>query len=579
MVNRLVTSAIHLLLLLGLSGLVQASELKVEPDRTRLYEGEVLTLTVTGSTELDVNLSNLFSFDLSNLPSPDIEKVEPTFEVLGRNQRYSIRTINNDMVGEIVWTYQLAPTQSGTLTIPSLSFKDSTSKPVTIDVVSGAPPDQDAAESRDSFIELSADKAEVYVQEQLTLTIRLFFSGNLVRGELSEPEHPNAIIEPLGKQREYNRYRDGVRYRVVERRYALFPQQPGELTLPPIRFEGQARDASGKLIFLRDSEQLYTVPVQDVPASYSGDTWLPASSLTLEESGLPDSQQVSAGDNLTRDITLRAEGLPAEALPPLPELAPDGLRVYPDAPERATEVTRDGLTSSLSQTRALVPVQAGSITLPEIRVTWWDTNTDTEQVAVIPARTLAVGGSMAQGDAPSADASAAAEAGTSNKSESIKSSAQGSGWQWLSLVLAVLWLVTLGLWWRAHQRRALPQPEPAANADGENAQFERLIRAARDGSASTPVQLVQWLNLKFPGHQFKTAADGLAWLNNPTLSTELHRLQAHLFAPAAGTTSADQPQWDGQALAKALEQARGQKDASGETNSALPPLYPDSLSA
>lgn len=42
------------------------------------------------------------------------------------------------------------------------------------------------------------------MQEQLTMTIRLFFSGNLVRGELSEPEHPDAIIEPLGKQREYS---------------------------------------------------------------------------------------------------------------------------------------------------------------------------------------------------------------------------------------------------------------------------------------------------------------------------------------------------------------------------------------
>lgn len=90
--------------------------------------------------KLDIDLSNLFNLDLSNLPSPDIEKVEPAFEVLGKNQRYNIRTVNNDMVGEITWTYQLAPQRSGKLTIPSLSFKDSTSKPVSIQVVSGSPP-------------------------------------------------------------------------------------------------------------------------------------------------------------------------------------------------------------------------------------------------------------------------------------------------------------------------------------------------------------------------------------------------------------------------------------------------------
>ena len=41
----------------------------------------------------------------------------------------------------------------------------------------------------------SADKDEVYVQEQLILTVRLFFRGNLIRGELSEPTHPHVIIE------------------------------------------------------------------------------------------------------------------------------------------------------------------------------------------------------------------------------------------------------------------------------------------------------------------------------------------------------------------------------------------------
>lgn len=102
---------------------------------------------------------------------------------------------------------------------------------MTVEVLDGSPPNQPAP-SRDSFIELSADKAEVYVQEQLILTIQLYFSGNLIRGELSEPEHPEAIIESLGKQREFARYRNGTRYRVVERRYAIFPQQPGSSAWP-----------------------------------------------------------------------------------------------------------------------------------------------------------------------------------------------------------------------------------------------------------------------------------------------------------------------------------------------------------
>ena len=118
MVSRLTGPFILILLLVTMAGPAMATnDLTVEPDRTRLYEGEVLTLSVKGSTKIDINLGNLFDFDLSSLPKPDIEKVEDDFEILARNQQYSIRTVNNEMVGEITWTYQLAPKKTGELTL------------------------------------------------------------------------------------------------------------------------------------------------------------------------------------------------------------------------------------------------------------------------------------------------------------------------------------------------------------------------------------------------------------------------------------------------------------------------------
>ncbi|HAP51450.1 MAG TPA: protein BatD, partial [Marinobacter adhaerens] len=438
MVKRLMIPAVCLFLLTALwlpaqaQPHTQARQLTVEPDRTRLYEGEVLTLTVKGSMEIDINLGNLFDFDMSSLPKPDIEKVEPDFEILAQNQQYSIRTVNSQMVGEITWTYQLAPKTTGELTIPALTFKDAVSEPVTVEVVDGSPPDQ-AAPGRDSFIELSADKDEVYVQEQLILTVRLFFRGNLIRGELSEPTHPHVIIESLGRQQEFSRYRDGVRYRVVERRYAIFPQRPGTLKLPPVRFEGQARDASGSLRFLRDSEELFEVPVKDVPAQFSGDTWLPATGLSLEESGLPPSLEVATGENITREIRLTAAGLPGEALPPLPDTVPDGLRSYPEEPERQTETTPAGLTSSLKQSVALVPVEAGQMTLPAIRIYWWDTEADRERVAVIPEKTLTVTdpNTVAAEPPQPANGEPAPEPDTISPESSTDRTAPEAGpWQW-----------------------------------------------------------------------------------------------------------------------------------------------------
>lgn len=579
MVSRLTGLFILTLLLVISAGpAMAANDLTVEPDRTRLYKGEVLTLTVKGSTKIDINLGNLFDFDLSSLPQPDIETVEDDFEILARNQQYSIRTINNEMVGEITWTYQLSPRNTGKLTIPSLSFRDARSAPVTIEVISGTPPDQEADEQRDSFIELSADKDEVYVQEQLVLTIKLFFTGNLIRGELSEPKHPNAIIESLGKQNEYTRYRDGVRYRVVERRYALFPQREGQLSLQPIRFEGQARNELGQLKFLRDSANLFDITVKGVPASFSGDTWLPARKLQLEESGLPENQNLTAGQNLTRSLIMRADGLPAESLPPFPERTPDSIRAYPEKPERTTTSGTDGLTSTLTQTTALVPVRSGELTLPDIRIPWWDTESDSEKVAVIPAHTLIVEGPSGQigstRNTPENASETADKANSEPESSNAGPKSDAGFWPLVTLVLLVGWLMTLVAWWYSRRHISAKKVVASQGNEREKVLFRELCEAAQAGSPKTTDLLVRWISQKHPEHTFHSVTDVNRFLDNKELAAEIEQLQQRLFGSPG--EAASEP-WQGERLVAALIHVRGRAEEATPGDH-LPPLYPQGLS-
>lgn len=564
---------------------LQAGELRVEPDRTQMYEGDVLTLTVTGHLKAGSGLGGLFGFDLSSVPQPDIEKVEPDFRILSRSQRYSMQTINGEVTSEITWTYQLAPTRTGTLTIPALTLKDESSQPIQIEVLPGAPANR-SGRPRPGFIELEADKAEVYVQEQLLLTVRLFFSGSVLRGELSEPEHPDTIIEPLGKQREYTRYRDGYQYRVVERRYALFPQKPGELQLPPIRFEGQARAADGSLRYIRDQEELFSILVKPVPANFSGDTWLPASNLVLEESGLPEQSAVHTGDNLTRTLVIRAEGLPAETLPSFEQQMPPGIRAYPEQPERSSETGQDGIRGTLQQRIALVPIQDGEVTLPEIRIPWWDTDTDTEQVAVIRSRTLSVTGSTAAGipgTATPAPAAAVAQQTPEAVADNPAPGASGhSGpkvpvlhnpWFWSSLALALAWGLTL-LWYRRRPEPAPPQNQKPQDP-AEPALFEQLIQAASQGSPDTLRRLLRWMRARYPGQTFHDLDEVTAFLGDTALAGELNRLQQACFAsPSAAAGNAG-----GRDLVRLLKQIRQRQETGKRQDSGLPPLYPDRLSA
>ncbi|MCK0107173.1 BatD family protein [Marinobacter sp. S0848L] len=577
MVKNLLSSLFYLLLLIA--GPLSANELTAEPDRDQLYEGEVLTLTVKGSMNIELNLSNLFNFDLSQLPSPDIEQVEPDFEILARNQRYSVQTVNGDMVGEITWTYQLAPTRTGTLTIPALKFKDASSKPVTIEVISGTPPDQPAA-NRDSFVELSADKAEVYVQEQLVLTVQLYFSGNLIRGELSDPQHPDAIIESLGKQREFTTQRGGKRYRVVERRYAIFPQTPEELELPPIRFEGQVREANGALRFLRDSQQLYPVQVKPVPASYPADKpWLPADNLALAENGLPDTETLTAGSNLTRNLVMQAAGLPSEALPPLTVDYPGALRHYPEQPRRSTEPTPDGLESTLQLEAALVPVHSGEITIPEVRVPWWNTQTDQLEEAVLPARSYQIeGGSIAAEPVISEPSQPEPTTGQVSETNPDSGADSSSPWFWTTLLLGALWLITVALWWFFRKNTAGSRANDTAVTNGnEKDRFNQLITAIQNGAPETPVLLVRWARERFPDTNFNDSSEVVRYSNSQNLGDALREFQASLYAQRTqDTAKADKTVRNN--LAKAVIELR-QGDVRKENQNGLAPLYPAGLSS
>src|SRR5690554_65013 len=550
----------------------QASSLVAEPDRTQIYEGEVLTLTVQGSLEIDLNLSNLFDLDLTRLPAPDIEQVEPAFEILDRKQRYSVQTINGRMSGQVTWTYQLAPTTTGSLTIPALTFQDAQSEPIRIDVVAGTPPDQPDA-SRDIFIELSADKAEVYVQEQLVLTVQLFISGNLIRGELSEPEHPDAVIEPLGKQQEFTRYRDGVRYRVVERRYAIFPQQPGQLNLPPLRFEGQTRSPGGQLRFVRDHQQLYEVPVKPVPDTWPANTpWLPASSLALAEDGLPPPGELALGSNLNRKVTLLAGGLPAEALPPLPGQVPAAIRSYPEQALRNTETTGEGLQAALQQSSALVPVQAGEAVIPEIRIPWWNTRTGEPEEAVLPERRYTI--------IPQAGAAPAARPATPPPSEPVTRPDAGTDvtvprpettplWLWTTLTFALLWLITLALWWRHHRAAVSDRAATETEDSNEAAAFNRLRQAIQRADSDIAGHLVRWARLRFQQERFDSAQDVIRFSSDPDLQARFGKVQARLYAQQQPPESGEERKQ----LIAALEQLRRHKTGHKDSRHGLPSLH------
>ncbi|MCH8496876.1 MAG: BatD family protein [Marinobacter sp.] len=560
---RILRSLVQLCLLTLPLQALATSALLVEVDRTQLHEDETLVATVTGQTALNLSFDMLFNLRDLDLPEPSLERLQENFEILSRNQRYSVSTVNNQTQATITWTYHLSPRRTGELELPPLTFQGSESKPLTITVLPGRAPAA-AGQPRDAFVEIELDKISAYVQEQVLLTVRLFYHGNLIRGELSQPEHPHAIIDNLGRQQEYQRHRDGIRYRVVERRYAVFPQRAGELLIDDIRFEGRARIDGGQLKFLRDSAPFPIIQVSPPPASFSGDTWLPASSLSLSETWSNAIDQLQVGQSVTRQLILQAEGLHGSALPDVMAAYPNALRAYPDAPSRSSESQTAGITGSLTQSTALIVVEPGTVTLPEVRIPWWDVNEDRERLAIIPAQTLTIGGTVSRATPPIV---LDPERPTTSQGAPLMDGSRF--WMWASAALAGLWLLTLALW-LINRRHPLAAVAPDAYPQAEKDLFNALCERARTGHPETLELLPRWANTLAQGTQFHSAAEVVGWSQHHGLREALNGLQTYLYAPADQAPG----NWQSGHLLAALKDLRQAMTARQKKHrrDALPPL-------
>src|SRR5690606_24635904 len=97
---------------------------------------------------------------------------------------------------------------------------------------------------------------------------------------------------------------------------------------------------------------------------------------------------VSVGDAITRNVVLTARGLSSSLLPGIDYQDLPGLRFYPDQPTRQDVADANGIIGTRSEGMAMVASRPGEFELPEVRLPWWDTDSDSLQFAVLPARVI-----------------------------------------------------------------------------------------------------------------------------------------------------------------------------------------------
>jgi hypothetical protein len=333
------------------------------------------------------------------------------------------------------------------LTIPSFSFRGG-SRTAPIPLTVEPAPTLAPGELPPVFIEVEVDPQEgpYYVHAQLSLKVRIFYQQNMTEAGIDAPEPSDGSVRLLDEL-PYQADRNGKTYRVLERRYAVFPERSGTLTIPPLQLTGKLIERAADRLWqpsvtgrrIRVESDPLTLDISPRPPEFTGDVWLPAREIQLSQQ-ISDGESVTVGEPVTRTIILDAKGLEEHMLeePSWPEL--DNARLYPDQPQGITRDDGEWVLGHREYRYAVVPETPGELVLPPISLTWWDTVNHRQRVAMLPEHRVTVLPSDLGVQAPPASG---AEQPSGDGTATFGSGGDTRLWQAISAGLFLLWLVTL----------------------------------------------------------------------------------------------------------------------------------------
>lgn len=360
------------------------------------------------------------------------------FEVLmGPSQSHSSSTsiVNGEVssTSTITYTYILLGTEEGEYSIPAATIvangESLSSNTLKIKVL---PPDQTAQgqqggsatgrrggtspsassssggqiSDRDLFITATVNKANVFEQEAILLTYKVYFLVNLRSLEIKMPDLKGFHTQEVELQRgepQLEHYNGRNYNTIVWSQYVLFPQQTGKLDIPSINFEGVVavrtqRSMDPFDIFMNggagyvDVRKTISTPKLTVNVSP-----LPAGKPAGFSGGVGEfklNSSISTTELKTNDaVTLKLEisGVGNMKLIGTPEVQwPQDFETYDPKVDNKFSLTRGGLSGKKVIEYLAIPRHAGTFTVPAVEFSYFDLKTKSYQTLTTQPYTLQV---------------------------------------------------------------------------------------------------------------------------------------------------------------------------------------------
>ena len=542
--RKLLVKLVLAAVLLLVYSLAQAVAVTAKLDRSSAVVGETVTLVFETS-------------DTSQSLDADFSVLQADFDVLNRRSETQMSFVNGTQTASVRLVITLEPKREGNLLIPALKFPGASSNPLTLKV--SAAPTLAPGAAEPVFIEVTVQPEEgpYYVLSQISLMVRIFYQANLTEAAINPPAPAQASVRLLDEV-PYQSDRNGERYRVLERRYAIFPERSGSLTIPAMQLSGRLIERPSDRLWQPtvrgrrvqvESEPLI-LEISPRPPSFTGDFWLPARRITLSQQ-ISDNEKLHVGEPITRTVIVDAVGLEENMLeePVWPEVSE--ARIYPDQPQGISRDDGEWVLGHKEFRYAIVPEQPGELVLPEIRLDWWDTVAHQQRTAVLPEHRVNVLPSEMSTSAsmPPSAVNGISEVPMGVSGEHTGLPARTALWKASTAGFAVLWLLTLFFYFRRGGNGAVPVVSNRSVSLGETELLNRLRQACRNNDASAARKdLAQWIRNYAPPAQRGSMRDFGSVCGDSILQVAIAELDASGFADDADGL------WKGETLWQALKQ-------------------------
>ena len=508
------------------------------------------------SAQLGETIRVIFTLDDPRAAGlPDLTPLQQDFKIVGteRSTAYSIVNGQTSTVGQ--WIILLTAKKAGILTIPAILIGNQQTTPTSITISENPSVDHDddsGLPADEVMLRTQVSNPEPLVNEQVIYTVKLYNSQRLMDAEYHPPRIEDALMVSLGDGRRYRTTVNGQQYTVEEQQYAIFPQKSGSLKVISPAFNALIFDTVPRRVNLQ--EKASVLKVKPIPATYKNKEWLPAKNLTLSETYDQPDATLSQGSTLVRTITLDVLGLPAELLPPLILEKNTAFNHYVDKPVLENKFRPHELMGSLTVKVTYLLNTPGDITIPELRIPWFNTKTGQEDVAVLPARVIHV---QARAQEQRAKPTSSADMKLGKVEQVVGSKSQSPLAWWLAGGFAFAWILTLILWWhkqnRGSQHNLLKHVKTACAADDPHQAEAALLR---------------WASAQWPSATLLNLQQLSQWVHDATLKKQLSILSQALYSQDKHMI------WRGSELWRSIASYSHGKPGKKRKNNDLPPINP-----